>query len=331
MVFLKTHKLRKAMKHNILQRAITALLLIATTVTASAQDTAPSADPNFYTNFLTNGLLLFAGLAVLGTLLAIFQLLNISIRMQQIRMYQEQGIEVSQEAAAPETDLWQRLYKRWTNVVPVEREEEILFDHNYDGIRELDNSLPPWWVAMFFVTIAFGGVYMLYYHVTGLGMGSASAYEAEMKKAEVAIAAFQARQADRVDEANLVPLTSDGDLAAGQTLYKTNCVACHGALGEGGVGPNMTDPYWLHGGSIKNIYLTIKNGVPEKGMIAWKNQFRPADLHRLASYILTLQGTTPPNGKAPEGTLYQGEMQDSPTPAQDSSGAANGQIGMLNQ
>jgi cytochrome c oxidase cbb3-type subunit 3 len=93
----------------------------------------------------------------------------------------------------------------------------------------------------------------------------------------------------------------------------------------------MTDPYWLHGGSIKNIYLTIKNGVPEKGMIAWKNQFRPADLHRIASYILTLQGTTPPNGKAPEGKLYQAEMQDSPTPAQDSSGAANGQIGMLNQ
>jgi len=297
---------------------------------AIGQQAATSANPNFYTNFLSNGLLLFAGLAVAGAVLAVIQLLNIMIKMQQIKMYQEQGIEIPQEVVQePVESFWQRQYKRWTNVVPVEQEQEILFNHDYDGIRELDNSLPPWWVAMFFLTIAFSGVYMLYYHVTGIGEGSTAAYEAEMKEAQIAVAAFQAKQAQKVDEENLQPLTGDGDIAAGQTLFKTNCVACHGALGEGGVGPNMTDPYWIHGGGIKNIYLTIKNGVPEKGMIAWKNQLRPADMHRLASYILTLQGTNPPNGKAPQGEIYQAEMQNNNSPAPDSS-AAGKVLGMLN-
>lgn len=313
-----------------LLRTVLPAFLATSAFSAFGQDAVPGGNPNFYTNFLSNGLLLFAGLAIAGALLSVIQLLNIMIKMQQIKMYQEQGIEIFQEAVKePVESFWKRQYKRWTNVVPVEKEKEILLDHNYDGIRELDNSLPPWWVAMFFLTIAFGGVYMLYYHVTGIGMGSAAAYETEMKEAQIAVAAFQAKQAQRVDEENLTPLTADGDIAAGQTLFKTNCIACHGALGEGGVGPNMTDPYWIHGGGIKNIYLTIKNGVPEKGMIAWKNQLRPADMHRLASYILTLQGTNPPNGKAPEGELFQAEMQNKDTPASDST-AASKQLGMLN-
>ena len=318
------------MKHRKHFRALLSVLLASSVMPAIGQQAAADADPNFYTNFLSNGLLLFAGLAIAGALLAVIQLLNIMIKMQQIKIYQEQGIEIPQEVVQePVESFWQRQYKRWTNVVPVEQEQEILFNHDYDGIRELDNSLPPWWVAMFFLTIAFSGVYMLYYHVTGIGEGSAAAYEAEMKEAKIAVAAFQAKQAQKVDEENLQPLTGDGDIAAGQTLFKTNCVACHGALGEGGVGPNMTDPYWIHGGGIKNIYLTIKNGVPEKGMIAWKNQLRPADMHRLASYILTLQGSNPPNGKAPEGEVYQAEMPNNNSPAPDSS-AAGKALGMLN-
>lgn len=124
-----------------------------------------------------------------------------------------------------------------------------------------------------------------------------------------------------MDEENLVPLDKEMDLATGKTLYTTNCVACHGALGEGGVGPNMTDNFWIHGGSVKNIYQTIKNGVPEKGMIAWSTQLRPIDMHRLASYILTLQGTNPPNGKAPEGTEFVPEAAATP---QDTTAAPTG-------
>lgn len=295
------------MKHNhkkhLLVPAFTALL-----ATANAQDAAAPAasQPDFYNHFLANGLLIFAAMVIVGAFLVLLRLLNIMIKVQQIKIYQEQGLEAYQESVkgSERASFWKQQYKRWTNVVPVEKEEEILFDHNYDGIRELDNSLPPWWVAMFVVTVVFAAIYLGYYHVSDAGPGSHEEYEAEILSAQEAIAAFQAKQADKVDEANLVPMEKDGDLAAGKTIYTTNCVACHGTLGEGGVGPNLTDKFWIHGGSIQNIYQTIKNGVPEKGMISWKAQLRPVDMHRVASYILKFQGTTPPNAKAPQGTEY---------------------------
>ena len=295
------------MKHNhkkhLLVPAFTALL-----ATANAQDAAAPAasQPDFYNHFLANGLLIFAAMVIVGAFLVLLRLLNIMIKVQQIKIYQEQGLEAYQESVkgSEGASFWKQQYKRWTNVVPVEKEEEILFDHNYDGIRELDNSLPPWWVAMFVVTVVFAAIYLGYYHVSDAGPGSHEEYEAEILSAQEAIAAFQAKQADKVDEANLVPMEKDGDLAAGKTIYTTNCVACHGTLGEGGVGPNLTDKFWIHGGSIQNIYQTIKNGVPEKGMISWKAQLRPVDMHRVASYILKFQGTTPPNAKAPQGTEY---------------------------
>ncbi len=313
------------MKHNhkkhLLVPAFTALL-----ATANAQDAAAPAasQPDFYNHFLANGLLIFAAMVIVGAFLVLLRLLNIMIKVQQIKIYQEQGLEAYQESVkgSEGASFWKQQYKRWTNVVPVEKEEEILFDHNYDGIRELDNSLPPWWVAMFVVTVVFAAIYLGYYHVSDAGPGSHEEYEAEILSAQEAIAAFQAKQADKVDEANLVPMEKDGDLAAGKTIYTTNCVACHGTLGEGGVGPNLTDKFWIHGGSIQNIYQTIKNGVPEKGMISWKAQLRPVDMHRVASYILKFQGTTPPNAKAPQGTEY---IPESTTPDSTAAESTTGQ------
>lgn len=313
------------MKHNhkkhLLVPAFAALL-----ATANAQDAAAPAasQPDFYNHFLANGLLIFAAMVIVGAFLVLLRLLNIMIKVQQIKIYQEQGLEAYQESVkgSEGASFWKQQYKRWTNVVPVEKEEEILFDHNYDGIRELDNSLPPWWVAMFVVTVVFAAIYLGYYHVSDAGPGSHEEYEAEILSAQEAIAAFQAKQADKVDEANLVPMEKDGDLAAGKTIYTTNCVACHGTLGEGGVGPNLTDKFWIHGGSIQNIYQTIKNGVPEKGMISWKAQLRPVDMHRVASYILKFQGTTPPNAKAPQGTEY---IPESTTPDSTAAESTTGQ------
>ncbi len=303
-------------------------LLAASGIQALAQDAAaptaaaPAAEGDFYKTFLSNGLLFFTAFVIIGAFIVLFRLLNVMIKMQQIQIYKEQGFESFQEAKAkPMENFWNNLYKRWTRVVPVEKEEDILFDHNYDGIKELDNSLPPWWVAMFYLTIAFAGIYLFYFHVSGVGRSSKEQYEIEVKEAETAIATLQAKKTDNVDEENLVPLDKEMDLATGKTLYTTNCVACHGALGEGGVGPNMTDNFWIHGGSVKNIYQTIKNGVPEKGMIAWSTQLRPIDMHRLASYILTLQGTNPPNGKAPEGTEF---VPEAAATLQDTTAAPTG-------
>jgi cytochrome c oxidase cbb3-type subunit 3 len=256
----------------------------------------------FYDNFLKNGWVFFTSLVVLGGFLALLNLMKVILKMQQIQIYKELGKEAFEEAEAqPISSIIQRWYKYWTRVVPQEKEHEIMFNHQYDGIRELDNRLPPWWVAMFYVTILFAGVYMVYYHVADIGVSSQEAYTMEIMEANAAVKAYLTTQANKVDETTATVLTDDASLSAAKTLYGVHCIACHGALGEGGVGPNFTDNYWIHGGDIKSIFKTIKYGVPEKGMISWQNQLNPSDMQKLGSYILSLKGTNPPNGKEPQG------------------------------
>ncbi len=209
-------------------------------------------------------------------------------------------------ATAPEADsFWTKLRKKyWEDSVPIEREHEILKEHDYDGIRELDNQLPPWWVNMFILTIIWAVIYMYYYHWGGNGPSSEQEYKIEMEQAEKQQAIALAGMTNAVDESNVVVMTKSSDLAEGELIFKNVCAACHGQLGEGTVGPNMTDNHWLHGGGIKNIFKTIKYGVPDKGMISWQSQLKPTDIQKVASYILTLQGTNPPNGKAPQGEIW---------------------------
>lgn len=293
------------MKNNHIKYIVITLPFLALAFAAGAQSTPAGENPYFYENFFSNSILIVSGLVILGALAALVYLLNVMVKVQQIKIYEEQGLEAFlEEVKKPQESFWRRQYKRWTATVPVEKEEDILMDHNYDGIRELDNSLPPWWVALFYITIGFAVVYMTYYHFTGIGISSQEQYEQEMQQAEEAIAAFLSRQANLVDETNVEALTDENEIALGKTIYEVNCVACHGIYGEGGVGPNFADQYWIHGGDVKDIFRTIKYGVPEKGMIAWQAQLRPTEMQRVASYILTFQGTNPPNAKEPQGELY---------------------------
>lgn len=196
-------------------------------------------------------------------------------------------------------DVW---WKSLTGAVPLEKEEVILLSHNYDGIRELDNHLPPWWKYLFYATIVFSIFYMLDYHVWKSSPLQEDEYLQEVSVAEKQIEAFQAKNANSIDESSVKLLVTDTKaVAKGKEVFAGNCVACHGALGEGGVGPNLTDEYWLHGGTVKDIFKTIKNGVPEKGMISWKATLKPNQMQDVANYILSLVGTNPPNGKAPQG------------------------------
>lgn len=264
------------------------------------------ADPFFYERGFTTVLLIVAGVVILGALAVLSNLLSVMVKIQQMKIYQEQGLEaylqeVEKEAKVKKESFWDRMYKRWTKAVPVEKEQDVMLDHNYDGIRELDNTLPPWWVAMFYITIAFAVVYMTYYHFTGAGPSSKEEFEMQMTQAEEAVQAYLARQGNTIDETNVVALTDDQSLAFGQTIFNTQCATCHREDGGGSIGPNLTDEYWIHGGKINEIFATIKYGVPEKGMISWQTQLRPNDMQRVASYILTLQGTNPPDPKAPEG------------------------------
>ena len=304
------------------------LLLLSTTSWGQAAADGAGGNPYFYDGLLSYGLLFLAAAVFIAALVALYNLLNIMVKVQQIRIYQEQGIEAfKEEVKKPQQSLFQRLYKRMTHVVPVEKEEDILFDHEYDGIRELDNVLPPWWVAMFYLSIAFAVVYYTYYHFMDAGPSSTEEYKMEMERAEKAVQAYLATQSSQVDETNAELLTDAQSLAAGKAIYegKGTCFTCHGMQGEGGIGPNMTDPYWIHGGDIKDLFKTIKYGVPEKGMISWKDQLKPLEMEQVASYILSLQGTNPPNPKEPQGELYQQQVDNAAPADTSATGAAKKQ------
>jgi len=183
------------------------------------------------------------------------------------------------------------------------RIKDELLDHDYDGIQELDNSLPLWWLYLFIFTIIFGIGYLLYYHVFGWGDLQIAEYQKEMKKAEKLYQkAGVAESGAAASLPALKPFTDDSNIAAGKAIFETRCFPCHGKLGEGGVGPNLTDDYWLHGGKFSNIVNTITNGVPAKGMVSWKGVLSPEQIKQVGSFILTLKGTNPPNAKAPQGT-----------------------------
>lgn len=189
---------------------------------------------------------------------------------------------------------------------PIEQESNIDTGHNYDGIRELDNVTPPWFVAGFVITIIFAGIYMYRYHVAYSAPLMIEEFNIAMDEAEKEKLEFLKTQSNLVDE-NTVTLLPDGQYEEGKKIFKTACAVCHGELGQGTVGPNMTDDYWIHGGSVKQIFTVIKYGVIEKGMKSWKDDYSANQIAQLTSYIKSLRGTNPPGGKEPQGELYKEE------------------------
>ncbi len=186
---------------------------------------------------------------------------------------------------------------------PIEKEKDLMFDHAYDGIRELDNKIPPWFTYLFYATIIFGIFYMVDYHILSSGDVQATEYIKEVKFAEMQKVEL-IKSGALLDENKLTALTDMASLNSGKEIFAKNCAVCHTEKGGGLVGPNLTDDYWIHGAGIKNIFTVIKDGVPAKGMISWKAQLNPRQIQEVASFILTLRGTNPPNPKAPEGVLY---------------------------
>ncbi|MEM0517138.1 MULTISPECIES: cbb3-type cytochrome c oxidase N-terminal domain-containing protein [Aequorivita] len=202
---------------------------------------------------------------------------------------------------------FKRKYHEMLDSKPIAKEQEIVLDHNYDGIRELDNNLPPWWTYLFYATIVFAIGYFVYYQMFD-GPTQIDEYEAEVAQAEIAIAEFKKNNKDLVDAETVELLTEASDLAAGKTIYTDNCVACHKDSGGGGIGPNLTDDYWILGGGIKNVFHTIsEGGRAGKGMIPWKSELKPNEMAQVASYVISLHGTNPADGKEPEGDLWTGE------------------------
>lgn len=185
-----------------------------------------------------------------------------------------------------------------------EKEKEVLLDHDYDGIKELDNDLPPWWVWGFYITIIFSVIYLWRYHVAQTAPLQAEELEIAIAKEEERMKAYRASAALAVDESNVEVVDDKDFIEKGRLVYMSNCVACHGNYGEGGVGPNLTDEYWIHGGSVSDIFTVVKYGVVEKGMTPWKDLLSPMQIAQVSNYVLTLEGTEPPNPKEPQGEKY---------------------------
>jgi cytochrome c oxidase cbb3-type subunit 3 len=251
---------------------------------------------------------------VIVTLIAAIAIAIYVVRV--VNMLTEQAARERAErqgvAYKSQPSLWKRLSQRLTRAAPIEREEEILLEHSYDGIRELDNHLPPWWKWLFYGTIIWGAGYLLVYHVMGLLPLSEEEYLADVERVHAMRAT---REVVEIDEATLVFTPDEEIISRGQAIFTRNCASCHRNDGGGGIGPNLTDDYWLHGGSLQNIFAVIKNGVPEKGMISWAPILKPEEIRDASFFVMSLRGSNVAGGKEPQGELYQ----EQPEPAQQDS------------
>jgi cytochrome c oxidase cbb3-type subunit 3 len=232
---------------------------------------------------------------------AIFLLLVIIVGFLSL-VYFESKIKLV-KAKQPSV-FWAKVRYLLTKPVPLDKEEEyVLQDHNYDGIKELDAKIPPWFMGLFYATIIFSIWYMLHYHVLGTGPLQEEEYAQEIKLAEIQRAELM-RTGALINEDNVTLLTEPAMLESGKQIYMANCASCHANDGGGLVGPNLTDEYWIHGGGIKNVFKVVKYGVVNKGMLAWQNLLNPRQIQEVSSYVLSLKGTTPAKPKPAEGQIW---------------------------
>ncbi len=258
----------------------------------------PASSPSYYQGL--NPSIFWFMIAVICFELIVFFVLIVIIRDLLGIEEKKAQLVSTKKGALQEPSLIERL----NSSVAVEKEEEILLDHNYDGIRELDNDLPPWWKYGFYITIIWACIYLIHYHVTKTGSLQLEEYNTELKQADIALAEYRKKSISLVDETQVIQLKDETNLALGKQLFQDNCAACHGKAGQGIVGPNLTDDYWLHGGSMNDIFKTIKYGYQEKGMKSWKDDFPAIQIEAIASYIKTLRGTNPPDAKEKQGVLF---------------------------
>jgi cytochrome c oxidase cbb3-type subunit 3 len=264
-------------------------------------------------NYIGFGFIVFMLLLFIGVMLVLLRTFKVLTRI----ILKNEGYTEKEIAAEfkpvkaekkPKGEVWNKLL----SLRPLSEENDLVMEHEYDGIKELDNPIPSWFMYLFYSTIVFAVAYLLVYHVFGIGQLQYDEYKTEVAQADIAKTEYLSKQLNRVDE-NTVKLVKDPSvLESGHAIFKQNCVPCHGEKAQGNVGPNLTDDYWLHGGKINDLFKTIKYGVPAKGMPTWEKQLTPKQISDVANFVKSLYGTNPPNAKAPQGNK---ESDDTIQPA----------------
>jgi cytochrome c oxidase cbb3-type subunit 3 len=226
------------------------------------------------------------------------------ITYQLLTEDQRAKLEAASSVGFKDSEWYSKLLKKLTKSEPIENEGQLLLDHDYDGIRELDNNLPPWWVYLFYACIVFAVVYLVRFEIMGAD-NQEMELKKEMAQAKIEVAEYMKTAPDLMDEKTVTLLTDAAALAEGKTIFTTNCAACHRADAGGQIGPNLTDDHWILGGGIKNVFHTLVNGGRDgKGMIAWKGTLKPKEMQKVASYVLSLRGSNPKDPKAPDGEIW---------------------------
>jgi cytochrome c oxidase cbb3-type subunit 3 len=217
---------------------------------------------------------------------------------------QKKKLEESAKNGSDTSQWFKKIMNSVTKPESVEEEKQLLLDHDYDGIKELDNNLPTWWVYLFYGCIVFAAVYLVRFEIMGAD-DQETELKKEMAQAKIEVETYMKTAPDMMDEKTVTLLTDPAALAEGKTIFTTNCAACHRADAGGQIGPNLTDEQWILGGGIKNVFHTLVNGGRDgKGMIAWKGTLKPKEMQKVASYILSLKGSNPVDPKAPEGEIW---------------------------
>ncbi len=215
-------------------------------------------------------------------------------------IFEKEGLKAEKKETA-----WDRFYVKYIagRHVAVGRESEKLMDHEYDGIREMDHPMPPWLKYIFIGTVIFGAYYIAAYLVFDTGASQYDEYADQIEEARL-IAAERMGDTEPITAETVALDQSSATLMAGKQIYDMSCSPCHAKDGGGTIGPNLTDEFWVHGGSISDIFRVIYDGVPESGMIPWNTQLSPQQIQNVTNYVLTLQDVEPANPKAPEGEKY---------------------------
>ncbi|PZR29928.1 MAG: hypothetical protein DI535_00030 [Citrobacter freundii] len=256
------------------------------------------------TFYLMNGVIFLEFLIIMGLLVNI----RFLVKKEKAKLVEE-GLSPEEIKELKKTRLnwWDKMNK----MKPISEEATLVLDHEYDGIRELNNRLPPWWLYGFYVTIIFGVFYLWRFHISHSGPSSSEEYIASVQKAEMEVREYLKKKGDAVDENTVKLLVSADDLGEGKMIFTKSCASCHKETGAGDVGPNLTDNYWLHGNDIKDVFKTIRYGI--NAMPQWQNTYSNKQIAQVASYVKSLHGSNPPSPKAPQGI----EMKEA-APATDS-------------